>query len=32
MITEDQADEQCIGNMTGSQIVGVYQEATMTAL
>ena len=30
-IPEEQADERCMGNMTRSKIVGVCQEAAMTA-
>ena len=32
MSTEEQADERCMGNMTGSEIVGACREAAVTAL
>ena len=32
MITEEQANEQCMGDMASSKIVGACQEAAMTAL
>ena len=32
MSAEEQADEQCMGNVTGSKIVGACQEAAVMAL